>query len=101
MGIIERISEAEAVRDFGGLIERVRTRGTSIEIVRGEEVVARLSSGLAETCDVSREPTYGTIDALLKAFENVPELPPKEREAWEHELAELRQQVPVQSVPTT
>lgn len=95
MGIIERITEAEAVRDISGLIERVRTQGTSIEIVRGEEVVARISPAASQALPDGK-PMHGTIEALLEAFEKVPQVPLEESELWEREVSELRKMAPMQ-----
>lgn len=96
MGIIERITEAEAIRDISGLLDRVRVDGVSVEIVRGDSVVARLSPGLADALETANAPKHGTIDALLKALDKVPAAPAEECEAWERELADLRRQSPTQ-----
>jgi antitoxin (DNA-binding transcriptional repressor) of toxin-antitoxin stability system len=37
-----RISIAEAERDFARLVERVHAEGISVELARGDEVIARL-----------------------------------------------------------
>ncbi len=90
MGIIERISEADAVRDIGGILERVRTQGASIEIVRGEEVVARVTPGMG--------PAAGscTIEQLIAVWKRLPRLEPDDSAAFEADLAAIRNEFPMQ-----
>ena len=88
MGIIVRITEAEAVRDISALLERVRTQGVSGEILRGDEVVARL--------EPAPEPKRKTMASLISAMSQLPPLSEEDSTAWELDLADIRKSMPMQ-----
>ena len=88
MGMIERISEADAARDLAGLLERVRTQGVCFEIVSGDKVVARLEPPA---------PTVKTVADLIEALRAVPQLTVEDSAAWEKDLADIRKELPMQN----
>ena len=91
MGRIERITEAEAARDLTGMVERVRSEGATFEIVRGEDVVARLVPPPSEPSKI------GTMAGLLEAMRKFPPLSPEESAAFEKDLADIRKEMPMQN----
>ena len=93
MGIVVRITEAEAVRDLAGMLERVRTQGAVFDIVRGEVVVARLGAAVSDEAP----PKFGTMGALLEAMRKVPPLDPEDSLAFEKDLADIRKEFPMQN----
>ena len=42
---MERMTVAEAEREFGNLVNRVYSEGISIELEQGDKIVARLTPG--------------------------------------------------------
>ena len=92
MGMIERITEAEAARDLPGILDRVRIEGLTFEIVRGDQVVARLEP--AATTEGA--PKFGTMDALLDALRKIPPLDPDDSRAFEKDLGDIRREFPMQ-----
>ncbi len=88
---MERISVTQAVRSFSDLINRVYYRGVSVELERGNKVVARLSP-VAPSTGVQAEDLGAFFASLPKLGEDAEvfaeevssvraALPP-EREAW-------------------
>ena len=96
MGLNVRITEAEAVRDMGALLERVRTQGISVEILRGEEVVARLSPPESEG-EAKGQRKIVTLNDLIEAIRNGPRLDPEDSLAFERDLADIRKGMPMQN----
>ena len=90
MGMIERITEAEAAKDLASILERVRTQGVSFEIVRGEQVVARLEPPPAAAQKA------GSIGDLIEALRKLPPLSAEDSAAWEKDLADIRKEAPMQ-----
>ena len=95
MGLIVRITEAEAVRDMPALLERVRTQGISVEILRGAEVVARLSRPTGEG-EAAASPKGMTLGELIAALRSGPRLDPEDSLAFERDLADIRKEFPMQ-----
>ncbi len=96
MGVIVRITETEAVRDLGALLERVRTQGISIEILRGADVVARLSPPETDDKEAKLE-SRPTLNDLIAAIRSGPRLDPEDSLAFERDLADIRREMSMQN----
>jgi hypothetical protein len=78
LGLIVRITEAEAVRDVAALLDRVRTQGVTVEIVNGEEVVTRIAPpGNVETPSAKA----CKVEQFIELWKRLPRLDPEDA-AW-------------------
>jgi len=84
---IERISVTQAVRQFSDLMNRVFYQGTTVEIERGNKVIARISP-------VSPQSPLKVKD-LNRFFHELPLLD-DESEAFAEALADLRKHIPME-----
>jgi len=82
---MERISVTQAVRQFSDLLNRVFYHGTTVELERGNKVIARISP-------VSSESPLKVKD-LNELFAKLPSLG-EDAEAFAKDLAEIRKQIP-------
>jgi prevent-host-death family protein len=85
---MEEVSATEAARSFSDLLNRVRYRGETFEVVRGGEVVARLVPASRSRASVSdlfsllnrlRAPDPAMADDLERIQESQPPMP---RDPW-------------------
>jgi len=81
---MEEVSATEAARRFSDLLNRVRYRGESFEVVRGGEVIARLvpaSQPRATVTDLFallgrlRTPDAAMADDLERVQQSQPQMP--------------------------
>ena len=77
-----KVTATEAARQFSELINRVKYKGQSFEIVRGNEVVARILPA-----DPS-SPIRG--EDLNLFFANLPSLPAEDLDDFEKDLKDIR-----------
>lgn len=89
---MERINVTQAVRNFSDLLNRVYYQGVSVELERGNKVIARLSpaspSSTLRAEDLSdffaSLPKLGEdADAFAEDVERVREALPSERSEWD------------------
>ena len=90
MGMIERITQAEAARDLTGILERVRAHGVSFEIVRGDQVVARLGPppAIAKVC---------AVEQFVEMWKRMPRLDPEDAAQFDADLIAIRKELPMQN----
>ena len=87
---MERMTVADAGRDFGNLVNRVYSEGISIELEQGDKVVARLTPG---------GPSVPLKVSDLTAFlQGLPQLG-DDAEAFDQDLREIRRQFPAEADP--
>lgn len=82
---MERISATEAARGFSEVLNRVRYQGTSFEVERGNEVVARIVP--------AQVPAGVRVVDLNRLFARLPSLGEAEAAAFEEDLAEARRNI--------
>lgn len=82
---MERISVTRAVRSFSDLVNRVYYHGVSVELERGNKVVARLSPVAS--------PTGVQAEDLGAFFASLPELG-EDAEAFAEEVSSVRAALP-------
>jgi antitoxin (DNA-binding transcriptional repressor) of toxin-antitoxin stability system len=81
--MIERISATNAARNFSDLINRVRYQGTSFEIERGNEVIARIVP--------AGTPVILKITELNEQWTRLPRLDPEDAVLFEEDLKDIHQ----------
>jgi antitoxin (DNA-binding transcriptional repressor) of toxin-antitoxin stability system len=81
--MIKRISATNAARNFSDLINRVRYQGTSFEIERGNEVIARIVP--------AGTPITLSIVELNEQWTRLPRLDPEDAVLFEEALKDIRQ----------
>lgn len=84
---MERISVTEAVRKFSDLLNRVFYQGMTVELERGNKVIARITP-------VSPESPLQVKD-LNKFFSKLPPLG-EDAEAFSKDLTSIREQIPLE-----
>ena len=84
---MERISVTQAVRQFSDLLNRVFYQGTTVELERGNKVIARISP-------VTPESPLKVKD-LNRLFVELPPLG-EDAKAFAKDLADIRKQVPLE-----
>ena len=81
--MIKRISATNAARNFSDLINRVRYQGTSFEIERGNEVIARIVP--------AGTPVILSIAELNEQWTRLPRIDPEDAVLFEEDLKDIRQ----------
>jgi antitoxin (DNA-binding transcriptional repressor) of toxin-antitoxin stability system len=81
--MMNRISATNAARNFSDLINRVRYQGTSFEIERGNEVIARIVP--------AAPPATLSIADLNEQWAKLPHLDPEDADLFEISIREIRQ----------
>lgn len=84
---MERLSVTQAVRQFSDLMNRVFYQGSTVELERGNKVIARI-------CPVTSESPLKVKD-LNSFFQELPSLG-DDSERFAEDLAEIRKQVPAE-----
>lgn len=84
--MVERISATEAARGFSEVLNRVKYQGTSFEVERGSEVIARIVP--------VRAPSRVKMSELTRLFARLPQLGEAEAEAFEQDLEAVRHALP-------
>ena len=84
---MERISVTKAVRQFSDILNRVFYQGISVELERGNKVIARISP-------VSSEPPL-KVKNLNRLFSELPSLG-EDAEAFAKDLEDIRNQIPLE-----
>ena len=84
---MERISVTKAVRQFSDLLNRVFYQGITVELERGNKVIARLSPATPES--------RLKVKDLNKLFAQLPSLG-EDAEAFANDLEKIRKQVPLE-----
>jgi hypothetical protein len=87
---MERMTVADAGRDFGTLVNRVYSEGISVELEQGDTVVARLTPG-APTSPVK----VGELKAFLQSLPRLGD----DAEAFDRDLRDVRRQFPAEADP--
>jgi antitoxin (DNA-binding transcriptional repressor) of toxin-antitoxin stability system len=81
--MMNRISATNAARNFFDLINRVRYQGASLEIERGNEVIARIVPAIPSA-------TLSIAD-LDEQWAQLPRLDPEDSGLFEANIQEIRQ----------
>lgn len=84
---MERVSVTQAVRQFSDLLNRVFYKGVSVELERGNKVIARISP-------VSTESTLKVKD-LNRLFLELPSLG-EDTESFGKDLENIRKKIPLE-----
>jgi antitoxin (DNA-binding transcriptional repressor) of toxin-antitoxin stability system len=84
---MERISVTKAVRNFSDLLNRVFYQGITVELERGNKVVARI-------VPVSLESSVKVKD-LNRFFKSLPSIG-EDAEEFSKDIANIRKQVPLE-----
>ncbi len=84
---MERISVTQAVRQFSDLLNRIFYQGVSVELERGNKVIARISP-------VSTESPIKVKD-LNRIFAKLPSLG-DDADAFTQDLEDIRKQIPLE-----
>ncbi len=84
---MERISVTQAVRQFSDLLNRVFYKGESVELERGNKVIARISP-------VSTESNLKVKD-LNRLFSELPSLG-DDAESFSKDLENIREKIPLE-----
>ncbi|HEX5269120.1 MAG TPA: hypothetical protein VFW33_01470 [Gemmataceae bacterium] len=87
---MERMTVADAGRDFGSLVTRVYTEGISIELEQGDKVVARLTPGVPPS-----PLKVGDLNAFLQGLPRLGD----DAEAFDQDLKDLRRRFPAEADP--
>ena len=87
---MHRITVAEAERDFATLVNRVYSEGISVELERGDRVIARLTP--AGPCSPLK------VRALNAFLENLPRLG-DDTEAFSDDIRAIRREFPAEANP--
>ena len=85
---MERISVTQAVRQFSDLLNRIFYQGVSVELERGNKVIARISPVLSES------PLK--VKDLNGLFANLPSLG-KDTGLFAKDLNDIRKQIPLEN----
>ncbi len=84
---MERITVTQAVRQFSDILNRVFYQGISVELERGNKVIARISPASSES------PLK--VKNLNRLFSELPSLG-KDAEAFAKDLEDIRNQIPLE-----
>ncbi len=84
---MERISETQAVHQFSDLMDRVFYQGTTVELERGNRVIARISPAFPES------PIK--VKNLNQFFHELPSLG-GDSKTFAKDLANIRKQIPLE-----
>ena len=84
---MERMSVTQAVRQFSDLLNRILYQGVSVELERGNKVIARISP-------VSSESPLKVKD-LNRLFAGLPSLG-EDAGAFARDLEDIRKQIPLE-----
>ncbi|MBF0288763.1 MAG: antitoxin [SAR324 cluster bacterium] len=84
---MERVSVTQAVRQFSDLLNRVFYQGISVELERGNKVIARISPILSES------PLK--VKDLNKLFSELPSLG-EDSESFANDLENIRKTIPLE-----
>ena len=84
---MERITVTQAVRQFSDILNRVFYQGISVELERGNKVIARISPASSES------PLK--VKSLNRLFSGLPSLG-KDAEAFAKDLEDIRNQIPLE-----
>ncbi len=87
---MERMTVADAGRDFDGLVNRVYSEGISVELEQGDRVVARITPGLPASPVKVRD--------LNAFFQGLPPLG-DDAEAFDRDLRDIRRLFPAEGDP--
>ena len=87
---MERITVADAEREFGNLVNRVYSEGISIELAKDDKVVARLTPGGPQSPLKVRD-----LNAFLQ---DLPQLG-DDVETFDRDLRQIRRQFPAEGNP--
>ena len=90
---MERISIDEASRDLGGLIDKLASRGVTIEVERDERVIATIVPASPTPRKVCR-----TMNDLAELLNSLPRLG-DDADDFERDIREARQQLPSRTEP--
>ena len=87
---MHRISVTEAERDFAGLVNRVYSEGTPVELERDDKVVAALVPA------VPRSPLkVGDLNAFLRGLPKLED----DADAFLKDLRQIRRELPAEADP--
>jgi len=87
---MERMTVADAEREFGNLVKRVYSEGVSIELEQGDKVVARLTPGGPQS-----PLKVGDLNAFLQGLPQLGE----DAEAFDQDLRAIRREFPAEGNP--
>jgi antitoxin (DNA-binding transcriptional repressor) of toxin-antitoxin stability system len=87
---MDRITVAEAARDFSALVDRVYSEGTSVELERDEHVIACLSPVRPQSALKVRD-----LTAFLAALPKLGH----DAEAFSEDIRAIRRELPVETDP--
>ena len=87
--VTERITAAEAVTNFEGVLTRVQAEGLTYVVTKGKSEIARVEA-------IKKTLTLAELDA---AFAAIPPLGEEEATLWEAELNALRADLPLPESP--
>ena len=87
---MDRITVAEAARDFSALVDRVYSEGTSVELERDEHVIACLSPMRPQSALKVRD-----LAAFLQALPNLGD----DAVAFSEDIRAIHRQLPVETDP--
>ena len=87
---MDRITVAEAARDFSALVDRIYSEGTSVELERDEHVVACLSPVRPQSGLKVRD-----LTAFLQSLPNLGD----DAEAFSEDIRAIRRELPVEAAP--
>ncbi len=89
---MERISVTQAVRQFSDLLNRVFYQGVSVELLRGNKVIARISPVSAGS-PLKVSPLK--VKDLNKLFSELPPLK-EDAESFARDLENIRKKIPLE-----
>jgi antitoxin (DNA-binding transcriptional repressor) of toxin-antitoxin stability system len=87
---MDRISVAEAARDFSALVDRIYSEGTSVELERDEQTIAYLSAARPLSALKVRD-----LTAFLQALPKLGD----DAEAFSEDIRAIRRELPVEADP--
>ncbi len=87
---MNRITVAEAARDFNALVDRVYSDGSSVELERDQRVIACLSPVLPQSTLKVRD-----LTAFLQALPKLGD----DAEAFSEDIRAVRRELPVEGDP--
>jgi antitoxin (DNA-binding transcriptional repressor) of toxin-antitoxin stability system len=87
---MERMTVADAEREFGNLVKRVYTEGISIELEQGDRVVARLTPGGPQSPLKVRD-----LNEFLCQLPSLGD----DAEAFDEDLRKVRREFPAEGNP--
>jgi antitoxin (DNA-binding transcriptional repressor) of toxin-antitoxin stability system len=87
---MDRISVADAERDFAGLIARVYSEGISVELQRGDQVIARITPAAPQSPLKVRD-----LNAFLQSLPKLGD----DAEMFLEDLRAIRRGIPTETDP--